>query len=51
MGYIVIFKRLAGIPNVALLVRPMVQITLIIVDTLFNKFLNKLHIEQIKELP
>ena len=24
MGYIVIFKRLAGIPNVALLVRPMV---------------------------
>ena len=26
MGYIVIFKRLAGLPNVALLVRPMVLI-------------------------
>ena len=25
MRYIVIFKRLAGIPNVALLVRPMVR--------------------------
>ena len=25
MGYIVIFKRLAGIPNVALLVRPIVH--------------------------
>ena len=29
MGYIVIFKRLAGIPNVALLVRPIVQSTLL----------------------
>ena len=27
MGYIVIFKRLAGIPNVALLVRAMVHMT------------------------
>ena len=26
MGYIVIFKRLAGIPNVALLVPPMVPV-------------------------
>ena len=26
MGYVVIFKRLAGIPNVALLVRPIVHI-------------------------
>ena len=26
MGHIVIFKRLAGIPNVAVLVRPMVQV-------------------------
>ena len=25
MGYIVIFKRLAGIPNVVLLLRPMVH--------------------------
>ena len=28
MGYIVIFKRLAGIPNVALLVRPIVHTVL-----------------------
>ena len=28
MGYIVIFKRLAGIPNVAVLVRPMVPFSM-----------------------
>ena len=29
MGYIVIFKRLAGIPNVAVLVLPMVQYNIV----------------------
>ena len=36
MGYIVIFKRLAEIPNVALLVRPMVPIPLFLVFTNLN---------------
>ena len=42
MGYIVIFQRLAGIPNVALLVRPMVHIDIIVtMKQIITQTLNK----------